>query len=184
MGACTRNVARIVAIPKLAQTDLAMQIHNAELNKDPMLFNVRNGTLNLRTGGLQPHDRNDLLTNIAPVVFDPRSKAPRFMQLPDKVFDKDKELINFVQKCVGYSMTASTVEQVFFLLFGPPGTGKSTFIHPLMLLFGDYTVNADPSTFIQKQHNSRSSSDIARLQYARLVTTSRPKDMIDSLRPL
>lgn len=172
----SRSYARITAMPKLAQTDPRMQISNEALNVDPFLFNVSNGTINLRTGGLGPYEKSDYITHISPVRFDPRADCPQFKKYLQIVFAGDEELIEFIQRCVGYSLTASVIEQVFFLLYGPHGTGKTTLIETIRKLFGDYARNADPQTFMQKNTTSRANPDIARLQYARLVTTSETED--------
>ena len=172
----SRSYGRITAMPKLAQTDPRIQVSNEQLNSDPYLFTVANGTINLRTGGLGPFDKTDYITHSSPVRFDPRAGCPKFLAYLDVVLQSDQELIDFLQRAVGYSLTASVVEQVFFLMYGPHGTGKTTLIETLRYLLGGYAVNADPQTFMQKSANSRANPDIARLQYARLVTTSETEE--------
>lgn len=168
----SRNISRITAMHKLAESSEIVGVHADKLDADPYAFNVANGTINLQSGGFSPHDKDDLITKLSPVTFNPRAQAPRWLHYLDGVFAGNQELIEFVQRCVGYSLTAKTIEQVFFILHGTQGTGKTTFIEILRWLFGDYARNADPKTFMEKPSNSRANPDIARLQGARFVSTS------------
>lgn len=172
----SRNVQRIKAIPTLARADDRIKVSADSLDADPWLFNVSNGTINLRTGGISDHDKNDLLTLHSPITFNPRATAPLWDSYLLRVFDNDRDVIDFVQRSVGYSLTALTVEQAFFILHGPQGTGKTTFIETLREIFGEYAMNADPSTFMQKQRSGRANPEIARLQGARFVSSSETEE--------
>src|SRR5579872_5813796 len=61
--------ARIDAMLYLARTYLAVRVE--DLDADPMLFNVANGTLDLRTGELKPHNPAQLITKLSPIGYDP-----------------------------------------------------------------------------------------------------------------
>lgn len=172
----SRNVNRIKAIPTLARTDPTITVASDLLDADPYQFNVQNGTINLRTGGLSPHDKSDLITKLSPITFNPRAQCPYWLDYLKLVFEQTPEVIPFAQRAVGYSLTAATKEQAFFILHGPQGTGKTTFIETLRVIFGDYAANADPSTFMQKQKTSRANPDIARLQGARFVSSSETEE--------
>src|SRR5206468_2052699 len=69
---------RRLAMVKLAKYETGIPVLPIELDADPWLLNVMNGTLNLRTGALCPHRRADLITTLAPVAFDPSAHAPRW----------------------------------------------------------------------------------------------------------
>ena len=172
----SHSITRITAMHTLARSDDRVKIPSDLLDADPWSFNVQNGTINLRTGGIAPHEKNDLITNLVPITFNPRAVSPLWHDYLKLVFRDDAELIEFVQRCVGYSMTGLTNEQVFFILHGPQGTGKTTFIETLRKIFGDYARNADPSTFMQKQKTGRANPEIARLQTARFVTSSETEE--------
>lgn len=172
----SRNVNRIQAIPKLARTDERVKVAADLLDSDPWSFNVQNGTVNLRTGGISPHDKQDLLTKLSPITFNPRATAPRWLDFLKLVFAEDEKVIDFVQRSVGYTLTGLTSEQVFFILHGQQGTGKTTFIETLRAMFGEYARNADPSTFMQKQKSGRANPEIARLQGSRFVSSSETEE--------
>ena len=126
------------SIVALAAHESAVQIAPEDLDRDPMLFNVRNGTLDLRTGELRPHRREDHLAKIAPVAYDPSATAPRWEAFLEQIFAGNKGLIGFVQKAVGYSLTGDVGEQVFFIAWGGGANGKSTLLGALLAACGAY----------------------------------------------
>lgn len=166
---------RIFAIPKLAKTDDRVKTRSEDLDADPWLFNVGNGTINLQTGSLYDHDRTDLLTKRSPVEYHargPKATCPRWLSYLEEAFEPYPEVPAFLKRLVGYTLTGITREQIFVVLLGPQGTGKTTFIETLRLLFGSYAVNAEARVFLQKTGSgSRATPEIAALQGARLVTS-------------
>ena len=87
-----------------------------------------------------------------------------------QIFNKDLELIHFIQKAMGYALTGDVSEQCLFILWGTGANGKSTFLNVLQDLFGDYACSTGTETFMKK--TSEQSNDIARLRGMRLVTTN------------
>lgn len=143
---------------------------------DGMLFNTPTGILDLREGVLRPHDPEAYITKIAHVEYDPTAVCPTWDRFLGEIFGGDTDLINYVQRAVGYSMTASTVEQCVFFLHGSGSNGKSTFLSIVREMMGDYTVNIQPETIMVKNSPGGANSDIARLKSARLVTTVEPNE--------
>jgi len=137
-----------------------------ELDRDPYLLNVKNGTIDLRTGELRPHSRSDFLSKLAPVHFDEKAECPLWWEFLSRILPE--ESIKFVQKAVGYSATGLTIEQVFFLLFGGGDNGKTTFLEIIGGIMGDYAKETDPETFMVKKH-SGIPNDLAALRGARFV---------------
>jgi putative DNA primase/helicase len=142
------------------------------LDSDPYLFNVENGTLDLRTGLQRPHNPADRITKLAPVVYDPTATAATWDQFLARIFTGDRELIRFIQRAVGYSLTGLTTEQVMFLLWGTGQNGKSTFITTLQALFGDYARQTAFDTFLAASKSTPGAArpDIVRLRGARLIS--------------
>lgn len=171
-GLASQNVNRLSAIPRIARTRPEIWTRFSEFDADPMLFNVLNGVINLRTGGLEPHDPNWMMSKIAPVVYNERAKAPRWEAFLLRAMADRSELVYYLQTYVGYCLTGLTTEQIFTVFHGPRGNGKSTFVDTLNWIFGDYATTADPKTFMIKTFESRASSDVARLVGRRLVITS------------
>lgn len=149
----------------------------SSLDRDKMAFNLSNGTLSLRTGELSPHSRERLITRLSPVEFSESAECPLWTKFLDEIFAGDEELIRYVQKAVGYSMTGETTEQCVFFLFGTGSNGKSTFLEVLHSIFGEYVMNIQPETIMVKNNVGGSiNSDIARLKGARFVTTVEPNE--------
>jgi P4 family phage/plasmid primase-like protien len=142
-----------------------------DLDRDPWLLNVENGTLDLRTGELREHRREDLITKIAAVVYDPNAKGPRFLQFLGEVFEGDEELISFVRRFAGYSLTGSTEERVFAILHGRGKNGKTTLVELLEHVMGDYATTTDTETILAKRYQGVG-NDVAALKGARFVATA------------
>jgi P4 family phage/plasmid primase-like protien len=158
--------ARLSAMIDLAKSELPAPV--AKLDADPSLFNVENGTLDTRTGVLAPHDPADLLTKLAPVLFEPNAECPTWLAFLERIFSGDQELIRFAQKAVGYTLTGENTEQCLLLLFGTGQNGKSTFLEVVRAVLGDYAKQADFSTFLATK-TTGPRNDLARLQGARFV---------------
>ena len=109
---------RITAMLHLAESEPGIPIEAEDLDRDPWLLNVENGTLDLRTGTLRPHRREDLLTRLAPVVYDPCATCPRWLAFLERILNGNAPLLRFLQQAIGYSLTGDTREQVLFLLHG------------------------------------------------------------------
>jgi putative DNA primase/helicase len=159
--------ARLRSMISLARDEVPVLLE--DLDRDPWLLNVANGTLDLRTGELRPHRREDLITKLAPVEYDPNAKCPLWKTFLNRIFGDDEKIIGFVQRATGYALTGSTREQVLFMLYGTGANGKSTFLETLRAMLGDYAQHSDFSTFIARNINGPR-NDIARLNGARLVT--------------
>jgi putative DNA primase/helicase len=109
-----------------------------QFDRHPHLFNVTNGTIDLRTGKLRPHDRADLITRLAPVAYDPNADAPTWDRFLCTVFAGDLELIGWLQRWAGYCLTGDTREAILPVLWGGGANGKSTFTETFLELAGDY----------------------------------------------
>jgi putative DNA primase/helicase len=110
----------------------------SDFDRDPFLLNVLNGTLDLRTGELRPHDPAARLTKLAPVVYDPSATAPTWERFLEEVFLGDRDLIGYVQRALGYSITGDTREEVVFICYGTGRNGKSVLLETIVSILGDY----------------------------------------------
>lgn len=154
-----------------------MPIMPFQLDKHKMAFNVPNGTLSLKSGQLVSAKRDYFITKFSPVEFTDNADCPMWRRFLDDIFGGDKELIRYIQKAVGYSMTGDTSEQCVFFLYGTGRNGKSTFLDVLREIFGDYVSNIQPETIMVKNSMGNGiNSDIARLKGARMVTTVEPNE--------
>ena len=161
----------IQAMLRLARSEPGVGILPQHLDADPLLLNCQNGTLDLKTNELHEHRREDLITKLAPVDYDPVARCPRWEEFLEEIFASDAELITFVQKAIGYALTGNMREQAIFLLHGTGANGKTTFLETVRAMLGDYARNTNFSAFLQGQ-NSTARNDLARLVGARFVTAS------------
>lgn len=140
-------------------------------------LNCQNGIINLRTGELLPHDGNFMMSRISYAEYDNSDKKPElWLKFLDDVTNGDKELQEYLQKCVGYSLSGSIREQCCFFLYGMGNNGKSTFLDTISDLLGTYASNVQPDTIMMKKNDSGANSDIARLKSTRFVTSEEPTE--------
>lgn len=163
--------ARLGAMIALAQSEPDVPVVPDHLDADPWLLNVQNGMLDLRTGELQPHDRDMLVTKLAPVSYDPHAACPAWLAFLDQVMGAQAEMVTFLQQAVGYSLSGSTRERALFLAYGTGANGKSTFLETLRALCGDYAMKTPTDTLLAK-NDAGIPNDVARLKGARFVAAS------------
>lgn len=174
-GIKSESAPRIAAMTSLAESDERVAILASDLDVDPYLFNVKNGTLDLRTGSLREHDRADWITKLSPVEFDPEAESPAWLAFLQRVMDGSNEKIAYLQRWFGYCMTGDTSEEVLAFFQGSGRNGKTKCIQAIEHVFGDYAHSTQAETIMRRDHRENS-SDIAALLGARLVSTSEIED--------
>lgn len=148
-----------------------------QMDRYKMALNTPSGIINLKNGDVKAHNPEYYFTKITSVDCADAADCPRWLAFLDDIFAGDKDLIRYIQKAVGYSLTGSTAEQCAFFLYGTGRNGKSTFIDVIRDVFGDYAANIQPETIMVKSSQSNAiNSDIARLKGARLVTSVEPNE--------
>lgn len=167
----SRSASKLNAMLSLAKSEHPIADVGDNWDNDPYLLGVANGVVDLRTGTLRNGRREDKISLNTGVRFDPDAKAPRWETFVDEVFDGDAEVVDAVQRAVGYSISGDTSEDVFFLEIGDGSNGKTTFNNGLTNALGDYAWNMPFSTL---ERNSRASipNDVAALDGRRFVTAS------------
>jgi putative DNA primase/helicase len=163
--------AKLRAMLDQVKAQPGIAITPAMLNRDPWLLACENGTIDLRTGQLKAHERDDLMTKVVPCAYAPGAECFRWEAFLSRVLAGNQELIDFVQRAVGYSLTGLTSERALFFLYGSGANGKSTFLEICRALLAGYASQADFTTFLERKGDGPR-NDIARLFGARLVTSS------------
>ena len=144
---------KLDAMIALAASRLDIVVLPEQLDRNKWLLNVNNGTLDLRTGELREHRREDLITKLAPVRHDPEAKATLFEIFLNDIFAGNQDVIRFVQRAIGYAITGDTSEQCLFITWGGGENGKSTLIETILALAGDYGMFTPPETLLAKRHD-------------------------------
>ena len=168
-AARSNSEPRIMAALRLAQVHAAIVVRAEQLDAHPLALNVANGTVDLTTGDLRPHDRADLLTKVTPVEYIPDAQSADWRRLLDAATGGDRTLAAFLQRAAGYTLTGDTGEEVLFFPHGPAATGKSTFLEALKATLDDYATTADFEAFLARRGDGGVRSDVARLAGARMV---------------
>ncbi|MBL8628378.1 MAG: bifunctional DNA primase/polymerase [Rhodospirillaceae bacterium] len=164
----------IDAVDQLARSDRRHAVAPNDLDKDPMLLNTPDGTVDLCSGQLRPHDPADLITKCTAVG--PKGGEPkRWMQFLQEVCNGDLEVVSYLQRAVGYILTGLTQEDALFVFYGPGGNGKGTFMRTLLGILRDYGKTAPLDTFTYTKH-TKHSTDIAGLHGARLVVAAETEE--------
>lgn len=154
------------------RTAVSLDIFDA----DSMLLNTQNGYIDLNSGELFDHDQSKLFSQIANFEYSENIDCPTWEKFLNQIFDGNKELIHYIQKAVGYSMTGSVKEQVMFFLYGNGRNGKSVFLDIISDILGTYAKTIQSNSIMVRQNTGGANSDIARLKGARLVTSSEPNE--------
>ena len=166
----SESFRRIQALEGLLKISEEIKVEDFELDTNNYFFNVDKYTLNLKTMRVMEPNQTHLITKKSNFIFEKGADCPTWKMFLLQIFNKDLNLIKFIQKAMGYALSGDVSEQCLFILWGTGANGKSTFLNVLQHLFGDYACSTMIETFMKK--NSEQSNDLARLKGARLVTTS------------
>ncbi|HEX7044488.1 MAG TPA: phage/plasmid primase, P4 family [Burkholderiales bacterium] len=174
----SENGQRLREMIRLAESEPGIAATADDFDRDTWLFNVQNGTIDLRTGKLHAPRREDLITRQAPVHFDPKAKCPRWLAFLERILAGDRELIGFLQRAAGSTLSGETMDKALFFMYGAGGNnGKSTFIETVGALCGDYAHKTRAEVFMAHKRDGESASPARmKLRGARLVFASELSD--------
>jgi putative DNA primase/helicase len=166
-----QNRGRIESMIALARSEPGIPVVADELDRDPFKFNVQNGTIDLRTGELLPHDRADLITNLAPVDFVKGARSELWLRSLSAWTNNDDVLAAYIQRAIGYALLGEWREKAFWFAYGEPDGGKSTFLNAVAAVFGTYFEGADASTWLVQTNTGGNRGDLTRLLGKRFVVS-------------
>lgn len=168
----TEHTSRLAAMLREASAIPPIPVAHAELDAEPtaLLLNVPNGTLELETGNMRPHRREDLITKCAAVPYDANATAPRFETFLAEILP-DPGVRAFMKRWAGYCATGVIREHVLPIWYGTGANGKGTLAELLRTVLGDYAIGC-PEGFFEEQKHRGHQTEIARLRGARLAIAS------------
>jgi putative DNA primase/helicase len=169
----SQSRSRVESMIKLAESEPEIVTTPDIFDRDLMLLNCPNGTLdlNLNSGRLRPHNSRDHITRRVAADYNASAPCPIWKNFLDRIMRGNVQMIEYLQRAVGYSLTGLTIEQVLFLLWGTGANGKSVFLETLSTLLGDYAQTAEFSTFLTRNVDTVR-NDLAPLAGARFVAAS------------
>ncbi len=174
-AAKSQGANRLSAMCQVARTMPRVVVAHERLDSNPMLFNVRNGTVDLSTGRLRQHRREDLLTKVAPVTYDAEAQCPTWDASVLRWMGGDASLVEYLSRIIGYALTGVVTEHVFAFFFGAGANGKSTFLATMHAMFGDYASPA-PRGLLFRSRGERHPTELASLHGRRFVTCSETEE--------
>jgi putative DNA primase/helicase len=150
----TQSAARIGSLLTLARSHSPLPVRVTDFDRDPMLLNVANGTIELDTGKLRPARATDLLLKQSPVAYEPAASAPRWQRHLREVFEEDAELIDYVQRALGYSVCGDQRWNRLFLAVGGGRNGKRMTLEVAARAIGDYGTTIHPELLLDTAQNA------------------------------
>ena len=142
---------RVNAMLDLARSEEGIPVLPEDLDHDPWLLNCMNGTLDLLTGQLREHRREDLITKLCPTAFDQKAECPRWLQFLDEIFE-DKDLPDYIYRLLGYCLTGDTSEHILAVFHGNGANGKSVLVNTVLAVLGeDYAMTAMPDLLLARR---------------------------------
>lgn len=165
-----RVLSSIIA---LAKSDERVAVHHDDLNRGKHILNVENGTVNLISRKLEPHEQARLITQLAKVEFDPSASCPRWEKAVELIFAGDAELIRFVRQLLGYACYGERGEHLLPVCYGSGANGKSFLWNTILRLLGDYAGLANDSLLLGTRDGHP--CDKAHLYQKRFVPISEPE---------
>lgn len=164
---------RIDAMIRSTESEPGIAVSLADLDSNHWLLNVNNGTIDLRNGVLKPHKRADLITEILSIGYDPEATSTVWDTFLHRIFNDNTDLIAYIQRALGYSITGDQSEQVFFFCYGHGWNGKSTLLNACRLVLGNYAAQVPPTAFmVDKAKRGGPDEAIASLKNKRLICST------------
>lgn len=160
----------VAAVERLAKSDRRLAAELDIWDSDLLKIGTPGGTLDLRNGELAPAKPADFITRLTRVSPAPENAShPTWSAFLDYVTSGDQKFQRYLQKVAGYFLTGLTREHAVFILHGNGRNGKSIFVNTLTAIMDGYSETASMDTFVDT-HGDRHPTDLAKLQFARLVT--------------
>jgi len=158
------------AMMALAASDQRIAVRPEDLDTDGWLLNAQNGTIHLKEGKLRPHQREDLITRLAPVEYHEDAVSEAWEEHL-QYFLPDPDVRRQVQRDLGVSLVGGTLAEVLSIWHGYGANAKTTTWSVLLKILGDYAIEAPPGLLLQRKHDGHP-TELARLRGSRLVVSS------------
>jgi putative DNA primase/helicase len=156
----------------LAKSEPTLRASLTDFDRDPLILNCANGVIDLRTGQLREHSRDDYCTRMVPIDYDPDADSSEWESFINTIMLNDRDMVNYLQDALGYSITGSAACNAFFFCYGEGHNGKTTIIESVRRVLGDYAENLHKSTLMHKPADDSKLPGVAKLPGTRFVSAS------------
>ncbi len=114
-------------------TRIKVFVPDERWDADSDILVCENGALHISTGELFEHMPGHYATSAVPYKYDPDARPVIWDYF---LRNTVPAAANFLQEFAGYALTTEMAHELAVWLFGPPGSGKSTFIAGLAAMLG------------------------------------------------
>jgi putative DNA primase/helicase len=163
---------KIESMIVLARNGTNLAVTAEELDANHAHLNLANGIFDLDDFKLYEHHIDARCTKLIDIEFDPAAECPKWMAFLNVIFDNKQDVIDFIQRAVGYSLSGLLSENCLFFAYGSGKNGKSVFFQAMEMLFQDYFQKAPTDMLMMKRGESGASNDVARLRGTRFVAAA------------
>jgi len=170
-----QNEKKLTSMLNLSRHMDGIPVAPEDLDKNLMLFNCDDGTVDLRTFECLPHDPKQLITKLGPFALGDTSDCPKWKEHLNLIMCGNHGLIDFLQRAFGSCLAGDNRNRKLFLLWGSGANGKSVTLEAIQTIMGDYAMKTPAETLLVKRFESIP-NDLARLNGARFVYTSEVSD--------
>jgi putative DNA primase/helicase len=160
----------VAAVVTLARADRRLAATISQWDADPWLLNTPRGVVDLRTGKMREHRLTDYLTKMTAVAPD-TADCPLWMEHLKRILNNNDDLVAYLQRVLGYSLTGLVNEHALFFCYGTGANGKGVTINTVARVIANYAQTATIETFTAS-HTDRHTTELAALRGARLVTST------------
>jgi len=172
-----QTVSRKEKILILARTGSdSLAIRGDEWDRDLWLLACQSGVIDLRTGEIRPGHPDDYIKTVAPVEYRGLNEpAPIWERTISEIFNDAIELVLFIQRLLGYSLTGQATEHIAPMFWGLGRNGKSTLIEIISFVMGAYAGQIESEMLLTQKFGKQSggpSPDIMSLRGKRFVHCS------------
>jgi putative DNA primase/helicase len=164
-SASRRGLEAMLAV---ARSDRRAIVDVAELDADPLSLNALNGTIDLRSGRLRPHERGDLITRRTTVAYDPEARAPTWEAFTRRVLP-DEAVRAYMQRLAGLAAMGHNADELLHVFYGSGANGKTKYVHTICSALGDYAATAGAELLLAGQRRSSGQPELVRLRGVRLL---------------
>ncbi len=175
----SQSDAKIKAMINLVTGERGIIKSAKDFDNNPFLFNCQNGTLNMLTGEFREHRREDYMTKISPVEYNPLAQCSLWLSVLERIMRGNPEMIAYLQNLAGQCLTGEVREKSFYIFWGVGDTGKTTFIEAIQFILDEYAQNI-PIAALIKENKTSIPVDLHSLKGARMAFASEP-DFGDTL---